>query len=65
MLELSPLDSKKDKRMRKIALNGLGRLGRSIVREGIKRGDVEFVALHDIANGEMLAYLLENDSVHI
>lgn len=64
MLELSPLDSKKDKRMRKIALNGLGRLGRSIVREGIKRGDVEFVALHDIANGEMLAYLLENDSVH-
>ena len=50
--------------MRKIALNGLGRLGRSIVREGIKRGDVEFVALHDIANGEMLAYLLENDSVH-
>ena len=50
--------------MLKIGLNGLGRLGRSIVREGLKRGDVEFVGLHDIANGEMLAYLLENDSVH-
>ncbi|MEP3347690.1 MAG: glyceraldehyde 3-phosphate dehydrogenase NAD-binding domain-containing protein [Litoreibacter sp.] len=52
--------------MAKIAINGLGRIGRSILRlltttpagEGL-----EIVALNDIAKPELCAYLLKHDSV--
>ena len=50
--------------MIKIAINGLGRLGRSIFRAGVMRGDVEILLAHDIADGAMIAHLLEYDSVH-
>lgn len=50
--------------MIRIAVNGLGRLGRSIVYAGLQRDDIEIVCAHDIAHGEMLAYLFENDTMH-
>lgn len=48
----------------KIALNGFGRLGRSIARVIVQRDDVELVGINDASNWEILAYLLENDSTH-
>ena len=50
--------------MIKIAINGLGRLGRSIFRACVLRGDVEVILAHDISEGAMIAHLLEYDSVH-
>lgn len=50
--------------MTTIAINGLGRLGRSIFRAGVVRDDVEIILAHDIAQGSMLAHLLAYDSVH-
>ena len=50
--------------MTKIAINGLGRLGRSIFRAGVMRDDIEIILTHDIAQGAMIAHLLEYDSVH-
>ncbi|MEP5758337.1 MAG: glyceraldehyde 3-phosphate dehydrogenase NAD-binding domain-containing protein [Litoreibacter sp.] len=50
----------------RIAINGLGRIGRSILRLlHSTRGDegFEIVALNDIARAELCAYLLKHDSV--
>lgn len=46
-----------------LGINGLGRMGRTILREAIKRGHT-IKALNDIAKWEILAYLIEFDSVH-
>jgi glyceraldehyde 3-phosphate dehydrogenase len=48
----------------KVAINGFGRIGRSVVRAALSvgRGDVEIVAVNDIATPEMAAYLFEFDS---
>ncbi len=48
----------------KIALNGFGRIGRSVARLIAKRDDVELVAVNDTMQTDMMAYLLKNDSVH-
>lgn len=47
----------------KIAINGLGRMGRNIFRWAIKR-NIEVVAINDIAPLNTLIYLLEYDSAH-
>lgn len=52
--------------MPRIAINGLGRIGRSILRllTTTPAGEgVEIVALNDIARPELCAYLLKHDSV--
>ncbi|PTX55544.1 glyceraldehyde 3-phosphate dehydrogenase [Litoreibacter ponti] len=52
--------------MAKIAINGLGRIGRSILRllTTTEAGEgFEIVALNDIARPELCAYLLKHDSV--
>ncbi|SFR46435.1 type I glyceraldehyde-3-phosphate dehydrogenase [Litoreibacter janthinus] len=52
--------------MAKIAINGLGRIGRSILRllTTTKAGEgFEIAALNDIARPELCAYLLKHDSV--
>lgn len=52
--------------MAKIAINGLGRIGRSILRllTTTPAGDgFEITALNDIARPELCAYLLKHDSV--
>jgi glyceraldehyde 3-phosphate dehydrogenase len=47
----------------KVGINGFGRIGRNIVRAGLDRTDVEFVAVNDITDTKTLAHLLKYDSV--
>ena len=48
----------------KIGINGFGRIGRLVMRESFERNDVEIVAINDLMDVELLAYLLKYDSVH-
>lgn len=48
----------------KIGINGLGRIGRCVLRAAHAREDVQVVAVNDLAPLEELAYLLSFDSVH-
>ena len=49
----------------RIAINGFGRIGRTITRELIKRhANVELVAINDLTSVDTLAHLLQFDSVH-
>ena len=48
----------------KIAINGFGRIGRCVTRIASKRDDIEIVAINDLADIDMMVYLLQNDSVH-
>jgi glyceraldehyde 3-phosphate dehydrogenase len=48
----------------RVAVNGLGRTGRSFLRSAYKRqADIEVVAVNDLADTATLAYLLTYDSV--
>ncbi|MGB0403842.1 MAG: type I glyceraldehyde-3-phosphate dehydrogenase [Salibacteraceae bacterium] len=49
-----------------IAINGFGRIGRTVVRELIKRKDssIKLVAINDLADVKTLAHLLKYDSIH-
>jgi glyceraldehyde 3-phosphate dehydrogenase len=49
----------------KIAINGFGRIGRSVFRVVSQRPDsgIEIVAINDIADDEMTGYLLKYDTV--
>lgn len=50
----------------KIAINGFGRIGRGVLRalyEG-DNGDIEVVAINDLATADTIAHLLKYDSVH-
>ena len=50
----------------KIAINGFGRIGRGVMRALLENGggDIEVVAINDLAPVETLAHLLKYDSVH-
>ncbi len=49
----------------KIGINGFGRIGRLVLRQGITRPDVEFVAINDMgADPEYMAYLFKYDTMH-
>ncbi len=52
----------------KIFINGFGRIGRCVLRAILERSDtnpqLEVIGINDPANWEILAYLLEHDSVH-
>ena len=47
----------------KVGINGFGRIGRNVVRAGLHRKDVEFVAVNDLTDTKTLAHLLKYDSV--
>lgn len=47
----------------RIAINGFGRIGRSVFRILSDRDDMQVVAINDIGNNEALAYLLQYDTV--
>ncbi len=50
----------------RIALNGFGRIGRTVLRQILtqaKHSDIEIVSINDIAEPETCAYLLRYDSV--
>ncbi len=48
----------------KVAINGFGRIGRSVVRAIAGRKSLEVVAVNDITDTRTLAHLLKYDSVH-
>ena len=47
----------------RVAINGFGRIGRTVFRILDKHGDVEVVAINDLFNNEALRYLLNYDTV--
>ena len=47
----------------RIAINGFGRIGRSVFRILSEREDIHIVAINDLFDNEVLAYLLKYDSV--
>ena len=47
----------------RVAINGFGRIGRTVFRILDKRGDVEVIAINDLFNNEALRYLLHYDTV--
>lgn len=50
--------------MKKIAINGFGRIGRLVFRIIEERDDMEVVAINDLSSSEELAYLLKYDTNH-
>lgn len=49
----------------KIGINGFGRIGRLVLRQGLRCPDVEFVAINDLgADPEYMAYMFKYDTVH-
>ena len=48
----------------KVAINGLGRIGRCVARIIAERDDIELVAVNATGEAAMLAYQLKYDSVH-
>ena len=50
--------------MKKIAINGFGRIGRMCFRSLIQNPNVEIVAINDLTDVPTLAHLLKYDSVH-
>ena len=50
--------------MKKIAINGFGRIGRMCLRQFLKSNEVEVVAINDLTDVKTLAHLLKYDSVH-
>lgn len=51
--------------MTRVAINGFGRIGRAVFRiiAGRTESDIQVVAINDLSDDDILAYLLEYDSV--
>src|SRR5580700_1029660 len=47
----------------KVGINGFGRIGRNVVRAGLHRSNIEFVAANDLTDTKTLAHLLKYDSI--
>ncbi|MDP7610037.1 MAG: glyceraldehyde 3-phosphate dehydrogenase NAD-binding domain-containing protein, partial [Candidatus Marinimicrobia bacterium] len=47
----------------RVAINGFGRIGRSVFRIMNERNDIDVVAINDLADNDALAYLLKYDTV--
>ncbi len=50
--------------MKKVAINGFGRIGRMCLRGLIQNPNVEIVAINDLTDVATLAHLLKYDSIH-
>ncbi|NKB32873.1 MAG: type I glyceraldehyde-3-phosphate dehydrogenase [Pseudomonadales bacterium] len=48
----------------KIAINGFGRIGRTIMRIAKLRGHYDVVAVNDLATADQLSYAFKYDSIH-
>jgi glyceraldehyde 3-phosphate dehydrogenase len=48
----------------RIAINGFGRIGRTIMRIAKQRGHYNVVAVNDLASPDQLAYAFKYDSIH-
>ncbi|MFN3907872.1 MAG: type I glyceraldehyde-3-phosphate dehydrogenase [Flavobacterium sp.] len=47
-----------------IGINGFGRIGRTLLRQSLKRENIQVVAINDIAPIETMKHLLQYDSIH-
>ena len=47
----------------RVAINGFGRIGRSVFRIADRRPDIDIVAINDLFDPDALRYLLEHDTV--
>jgi glyceraldehyde 3-phosphate dehydrogenase len=47
-----------------VAINGFGRIGRLVLKAGIKDNDTNWVAVNDVTDSKTLAHLFKYDSVH-
>ena len=47
----------------RVAINGFGRIGRSVFRILDQNKDIEVIAINDLSNQESLAYLLKYDTI--
>ncbi len=47
-----------------VAINGFGRIGRLVLRAGVKDKNINWVAVNDITDAKTLAHLFKYDSVH-
>ncbi len=50
--------------MKRIAINGFGRIGRMTARVILQKDDLELVAINDLADAVTLAHLFKYDSIH-
>ncbi len=48
----------------KIAINGFGRIGRTVLKLLLPKTNIEVVAINDLTNTQTLAHLFKYDSVH-
>lgn len=61
---LSSLDFVIMRHMKKVAINGFGRIGRLFFRKAFGNPNFEIVAINDLGDVENLAYLLKYDTVY-
>ena len=47
----------------RVAINGFGRIGRSVFKIGMMRPELDFVAINDLTDSRVLAHLLKHDSI--
>jgi len=47
----------------KVGINGLGRIGRNVVRAALGNSNIQFVAANDLTDTKTLAHLLKYDSI--
>ncbi len=50
--------------MKRIAINGMGRIGRAALKIIVNTPELELIAVNDITTIENIAYLLKYDSIH-
>ncbi|MBI2050828.1 MAG: type I glyceraldehyde-3-phosphate dehydrogenase [Parcubacteria group bacterium] len=58
------MEHEKTKPKRRVAINGFGRIGRAAAKIALEKKDLELVAVNDLVDPEMLAYLLKYDTVY-
>jgi glyceraldehyde 3-phosphate dehydrogenase len=47
-----------------IGINGLGRIGRTLLRTCISRGDIKVISINEPADNKTIAHLIKYDSIH-
>jgi glyceraldehyde 3-phosphate dehydrogenase len=48
----------------KLAINGFGRIGRTVMRSALAHPEIEVVAINDRMDAKLMAFLFQHDSVH-
>jgi glyceraldehyde 3-phosphate dehydrogenase len=48
----------------KLAINGFGRIGRTVMRSALAHPEIEVVAINDRMDAKLMAFLFKHDSVH-